>query len=62
MGSVNLKAQSKAIDGSILAPTPPMGWMTLNCFADNFNENDIREMADAMVSSDMLKAGYNYLL
>ncbi|WP_414000321.1 glycoside hydrolase family 27 protein [Flavobacterium sp. W1B] len=61
LGSLNSKAQSKAIDGSILAPTPPMGWMTWNYFADNINEKDIREMADAMVSSGMLKAGYDHV-
>lgn len=56
-----VKAQSKSIDGALLAPTPPMGWMTWNYFADNINEKDIREMADAMVSSGMLKAGYNHV-
>ena len=54
-------AQIKSIDGSLLAPTPPMGWMTWNYFADTINEKDIREMADAMVSSGMLKAGYNHV-
>lgn len=44
-----------------LAPTPPMGWMTWNYFADRINEKDIREMADAMVASGMVKAGYNYI-
>ncbi|TDE03265.1 glycoside hydrolase family 27 protein [Flavobacterium hiemivividum] len=38
-----------------------MGWMTWNYFADNFNEKDLREMADAMVSSGMLEAGYDHL-
>ena len=52
-------AQTKSINVSLLAPTPPMGWMTWNFYADNINEKDIREMADAMVSSGMLKAGYN---
>jgi alpha-galactosidase len=56
-----VKAQSKSIDGALLAPTPPMGWMTWNYFADNINEKDIREMADAIVSSGMLKAGYNHV-
>ena len=45
----------------ILAPTPPMGWMTWNYFGTDINEKDIREMADAMVSSGMQKAGYNYV-
>lgn len=44
-----------------LAPTPPMGWMTWNYFGDNINEKDLREMADALVSSGMAKAGYNYI-
>jgi alpha-galactosidase len=38
-----------------------MGWMTWNYFADNFNENDVREMADAMVTSGMLIAGYDHV-
>jgi alpha-galactosidase len=46
----------------ILAPRPPMGWMTWNYFADNINEKDIMEMADAMVNTGMLQAGYNYVL
>ena len=43
-----------------MAATPPMGRMTWNYFVENINEKDIREMADAMVSSGMVKAGYNY--
>ncbi|TPE44111.1 glycoside hydrolase family 27 protein [Pontibacter mangrovi] len=38
-----------------------MGWMTWNFFADNIHEKDIREMADAMVASGMVEAGYNYI-
>lgn len=54
-------AQTKTVNDSLLAPTPPMGWMTWNYFADNINEKDIREMADAMVSSGMLEAGYDHV-
>lgn len=54
-------AQTQSLNSSLLAPTPPMGWMTWNYFADAINEKDIREMADAMVSSGMLKAGYNHV-
>jgi len=61
LSNVSVEAQTKSINGSLLAPTPPMGWMTWNYFADNINEKDIREMADAMVSSGMLKAGYNHV-
>jgi alpha-galactosidase len=54
-------AQVKSPDGKLLAARPPMGWMTWNYFADNINEKDIREMADAMVSSGMHAAGYEYV-
>lgn len=49
------------IPKKILAPTPPMGWMTWNYFGTDIHEKDIMEMADAMVSSGMLKAGYNHV-
>lgn len=45
-----------------LAKTPPMGWMTWNYFGENINENVIREIADAMEASGMVKAGYTYLM
>lgn len=45
----SMKSQTKSSNGTLLAPTPLMGWMTWNYFADNINEKDIREMADAMV-------------
>ncbi|MBS1729787.1 MAG: glycoside hydrolase family 27 protein [Bacteroidetes bacterium] len=45
-----------------LAPTPPMGWMTWNFFGTNINEKMIHEMADAMVHSGMVKAGYNHIM
>jgi alpha-galactosidase len=44
------------------ALTPPMGWMTWNYFGEHINETLIKEMADAMVSSGMVKAGYRYLI
>ncbi len=44
-----------------LCLTPPMGWMTWNYFGTDIYEKDIREMADAMVSSGMSKAGYKYI-
>lgn len=45
----------------LLASTPPMGWMTWNYFGENINETVITEMADAMVSSGMVEAGYKYI-
>ena len=43
---------------------PPMGWGTWNlfgCWGYNWTENDVRGMADAMVSSGMKDAGYSYI-
>ncbi|PKP10915.1 MAG: alpha-galactosidase [Bacteroidetes bacterium HGW-Bacteroidetes-4] len=44
-----------------LALTPPMGWNSWNHFACDINETIVREMADAMVSSGMNDAGYEYI-
>ncbi len=45
-----------------LALTPPMGWNSWNCFGPNINEELIKEIADAMVSTGMRDAGYVYLV
>lgn len=58
--SANAQNASDANIG--LAPTPPMGWMTWNFFGTNINENIIREVADAMVSTGMVKAGYDHIM
>jgi alpha-galactosidase len=44
-----------------LAKTPPMGWNSWNCFAQNINETQIREIADTMINCGMKDAGYVYL-
>jgi alpha-galactosidase len=45
-----------------LALTPPMGWNSWNRFACNVNEATVRATADAMVSSGMRDAGYQYVV
>jgi len=45
-----------------LAKLPPMGWNSWNCFGPNINEKQIKEIADAMVSSGMRDAGYVYIV
>jgi len=47
---------------SSLATTPPMGWMTWNLYGEHINEEIIKGIADAMDSSGMVKAGYQYLI
>lgn len=43
------------------AATPPMGWNSWNKFACNVNEQIMKEVADAMVSSGLKAAGYQYV-
>ncbi len=47
-------------DGQAL--TPPMGWNTWNKFGCNVSDSLIRQTADAMVTSGMQGAGYQYLV
>ena len=44
-----------------LAPTPPMGWNSWNKFGCNVSDKLIREIADAVVSSGLQAAGYQYV-
>ncbi len=54
-------APTWALDNG-LAKTPPMGWNSWNKFGCNVSEKLIKEMADAMVSSGMKDAGYEYIV
>lgn len=56
-----LKAQIQKNTDSSIASTPPMGWMSWNFFAEKINERELKEIADAMISSGMVRAGYNYI-
>lgn len=46
---------------TILAPTPPMGFMTWNYFGDKITENDVKSIADAMVKEGLVDLGYNHI-
>ena len=52
---------STAGDTAALAATPPMGWNDWYSFFCNLNESLIEQTADAMVSSGMRDAGYDYV-
>ncbi len=43
------------------AKTPPMGWNSWNLFQGRVDDQTVRTMADAMVSSGMRDAGYVYM-
>jgi alpha-galactosidase len=58
-------AQQMPVSHSTIAPTlaqtPPMGWNSWNHFAGKVTEQDVKNAADAMVSSGMRDAGYVYV-
>ena len=58
--SASLPAFAQKFKG--LALTPPMGWNSWNKFGCDVDEALIRETADAMVSSGMKAAGYQYIV
>jgi alpha-galactosidase len=45
-----------------IARKPPMGWNSWNKFGCNVSETLIKEVADAMVSSGLKDAGYQYVV
>ncbi len=56
--SISISAQK--FEG--LGLTPQMGWNSWNKFATDINEQMVKAMADAMVSSGLKDAGYNHIL
>ncbi|MFZ0959535.1 MAG: glycoside hydrolase family 27 protein [Terriglobia bacterium] len=54
-------APAWALDNG-LAKTPPMGWNSWNKFGCNVSAKLIEEMADAVVTSGMKDAGYQYVV
>ena len=46
----------------MLAKRPPLGWNSWNTFGENISEDLIREIADAMVSTGLRDAGYEYVV
>ena len=54
-------AAVEALDNG-LALTPPMGWNSWNAFRGEIDEVKIRQIAEAMVSSGMKDAGYEYII
>ena len=58
--SLAIPASAQKFDG--LAQTPPMGWNSWNTFSVHIDEKLIKEMADAIESSGMKAAGYEYVV
>ena len=45
-----------------MAAKPPLGWNSWNTFSHEINEKVVRESADAMVTSGLKDAGYEYIV
>jgi alpha-galactosidase len=55
-------SQDPARHANGLALTPPMGWNSWNKFGCNVDEKTVRSVADAMATSGMRDAGYQYVV
>lgn len=53
--------QQQSFVGTLVS-TPPMGWNSWNKFGCNVSEDLLRQTADAMISSGMKDAGYQYIV
>ena len=51
----------KIVVGDQIALTPPLGWNSWNCFGDSINQDKIKAVADAMVSSGLINHGWTYI-
>ncbi len=47
--------------GNTLALTPVMGWNSWNTFADEINEDLVKQVVDSMVATGMRDMGYQYV-
>ncbi|MET8853877.1 ricin-type beta-trefoil lectin domain protein [Amycolatopsis sp. NPDC004625] len=65
--ALSLSVAAPAGPAAVAAPgspalTPPLGWNSWNSFGCNVSETSVRQAADAMVSSGMRDAGYQYVV
>jgi alpha-galactosidase len=47
--------------GDRIALTPPMGWNSWNCFANEVSADKVKRAADAMVNSGLVNHGWTYI-
>jgi alpha-galactosidase len=57
---LSLTIFAQKFDGLVL--TPPMGWNSWNTFDLDIDEQLIKETADALITSGMREAGYEYIV
>ena len=60
-GCCALVSSSDAATGTVLAPTPPMGWNSWDSFGPTVRENEVKANADAMAAK-LAKFGWQYVV
>ncbi|MFA5328067.1 MAG: NPCBM/NEW2 domain-containing protein [Prolixibacteraceae bacterium] len=65
LGVINSKGkaekQLRIECGDQIALTPPMGWNSWNCFAQEVSADKVKRAADAMVKSGLINHGWTYI-
>ncbi len=65
LGAKNAKGtaqkQFKIVCGDRIALTPPMGWNSWNCFAQEVSADKVKRAANAMVNSGLINHGWTYI-
>jgi alpha-galactosidase len=65
LGAENAKGKAerkfKIECGDQIALTPPMGWNSWNCFAQEVSADKVKRAADAMVKSGLINHGWTYI-
>ncbi|OJU34252.1 MAG: alpha-galactosidase, partial [Bacteroidales bacterium 45-6] len=51
----------RIVCGDRIALTPPMGWNSWNCFAQEVSTDKVKRAANAMVSSGLINHGWTYI-
>jgi len=57
----NAESKLKIVVGEQIALTPPMGWNSWNCWAQNVSDKNVRASAKAMVDSGLVNHGWTYI-
>lgn len=65
LGAKNAKGKAERLFriecGDKIALTPPMGWNSWNCFAQEVSADKVKRAANAMVNSGLINHGWTYI-
>lgn len=65
LGAKNAKGTAekklRIVCGERIALTPPMGWNSWNCFAQEVSADKVKRAAEAMVKSGLINHGWTYI-